>query len=207
MKRAGIYLIRNIRNGRVYVGSSVNVSKRLYVHRWRLERGDHDSRMLQRAWEKYGSEAFVFELVEAVVELDLLLLREQDWIDRYRAADGVHGYNACPTAGTRRGVPQPASVAIKLRAVHTGKPKSAEQRAKMSAAAKGRPKSAEHRAAIAAAVRKTMEDPERRALQSKNQTGKPNAMRGKKHSPESLESFRQAATLRARGANGKFRLH
>jgi group I intron endonuclease len=57
---AGVYEIVNTTNGHRYVGSSVNVTNRLYEHRNRLMRGVHTNKHLQGAWNKYGKDNFVF---------------------------------------------------------------------------------------------------------------------------------------------------
>lgn len=59
----GVYEIRCQSNGRIYVGSSTDVGVRFLTHRTRLRAGKHDNAHLQRAWDKYGEEDFVFEVV------------------------------------------------------------------------------------------------------------------------------------------------
>jgi group I intron endonuclease len=173
MKTQGIYMIRNTTNDRHYVGSSKNVERRLYCHRHMLQKGTHHSRILQRAWDKHGADSFVFQIIETVVDNADLLTREQHHIDRLNAADSRKGYNVCAVAGTREGVPQPASVAEKMRVVHLGKEKSHETRAKMSVAAKARPpKTEEHKQKLREAAQAQFADPAARLHQSKMQTGK-----------------------------------
>lgn len=172
MKQPGVYLITNTLDGKVYVGSSAHVPRRLYVHRRNLRKGVHDSAHLQRAWDRDGEAAFTFMAHEAVDVAAELLAREQHWIDTLRASDQGHGYNAAPVAGTRAGCKQPDGFSELIAAVHRGKPKSAETRARMSAAAKGRAKSPEHRAKLAEAARQQMADPAARAHLSALNTGK-----------------------------------
>ena len=59
----GIYEIRCLVSGKVYVGSSKNVPGRLYKHRWQLRKGQHYNLHLQRAWDLYGEESFTFKKV------------------------------------------------------------------------------------------------------------------------------------------------
>lgn len=163
MKRAAIYSIRNTINGKVYIGSSKHVPRRLYIHRYLLEKGRHTSRALQRSWDKHGAAVFDFSVLEDVADPATLLNREQYWIDHFKSADGVHGYNGCPVAGSREGSAQPASVSATLSAFHKGKPKSAETRAKMSAAAKRLPpKSEATREKLRAATARQYADPANR---------------------------------------------
>jgi group I intron endonuclease len=204
MSRAAIYTITNLVNGKVYVGSSVDALRRLYVHRWKLRRLQHDSRMLQRSWNKHGEEAFSFDIIEDVADVSRLLDREQYWIDSFKSADGVHGYNACPTAGTRAGVPQPQSVKDKMRAFHTGKPKSGATRLRMSIAAKGRKKSESHKQKLRESALRQFADPAARQANAERQRGKPSPFKGKRHSPEMIAKFRAAHAGRPRDAKGHY---
>jgi group I intron endonuclease len=162
LKRCGIYAIINTVNGKTYVGSSVDVGHRFIAHRSMLRKGTHSSRSLQGAWRKHGEAAFRFDVIEECLREELLV-REQHWIDHHRTTVPLYGYNGCPVAGTREGVPQPPSVAIKMRAFHLGKPKSAEHRAKISAARKGQRKSEEHKQKLRDAANRQYADPAARA--------------------------------------------
>lgn len=102
MSTAGIYKITNTVNGRVYIGQSCNIENRLAAHRRYLVRGAHDNKRLQRAWLKYGPEAFRFEQLEAVNDNSILTDREQHWMDLLNAS-GHGGYNMCPAAGSCKG--------------------------------------------------------------------------------------------------------
>jgi group I intron endonuclease len=98
----GIYRIRCISNGKQYIGStSVSFETRWAKHRAFLTRGNHPCRHLQNAWNKYGSEQFVFEVVEEVEDPDQVTGREQVWIDAHWNSGTL--YNASPTAGSTRG--------------------------------------------------------------------------------------------------------
>ena len=61
---SGIYKITNITNNKVYIGSSVNISNREYKHFWMLDKGIHDNEYLQKSYNKYGKDVFIFEIVE-----------------------------------------------------------------------------------------------------------------------------------------------
>jgi group I intron endonuclease len=49
---AGVYWILNLVNGKVYIGSSVDVENRLQNHKKDLIAGKHRNPYLQRAWNK-----------------------------------------------------------------------------------------------------------------------------------------------------------
>lgn len=76
----GIYRIVNQVTGQCYVGSSTYLISRKSKHFQALRRGAHENLHLQRAWDKYGKDAFVFEVLERC-ERDVCIEREQHWID------------------------------------------------------------------------------------------------------------------------------
>ncbi len=198
MKNLAVYSITNTVDGRAYIGSSRRVVRRFSTHKSLLNKGCHHSPYLQNAWNAYGAGAFVFEVIECVLDETALLEREQFWIDRTIASSGG-SYNICPVAGTREGVPQPESVATKLREVHKGKPKSAEHRAKIGAANKGKVRSEEAKAKCREATIKQFSDPEARKAASERQMGRPSAFKGRKHSAESIANMRAGNQARHAG--------
>ena len=60
---SGIYQIRNCLNNKIYIGSSKNIHTRFIAHKNYLLNNNHVNIHLQRAWNKYGEENFVFELL------------------------------------------------------------------------------------------------------------------------------------------------
>jgi group I intron endonuclease len=135
MQLSGVYCIKCIVNGKVYVGSAIKFKQRIGEHIRTLKAGIHHSKYVQRAWKKHGPESFRFFILE-VTTSELLISCEQKWIDELQAANREYGYNSCPIAGNRLGMR------------HT-----AESRAKMSASGIGRIFTLEHRARIASATR------------------------------------------------------
>lgn len=59
----GIYQIVNSENGHIYFGSTIDLANRWLRHRMSLNKGDHCNRHLQRAWHKYGSVVFKFQIL------------------------------------------------------------------------------------------------------------------------------------------------
>jgi len=111
-----VYVVRNWLNGKKYIGSTVNGYTRFCDHQANLRRGKHHSIILQRAWNKYGEDAFVFEIVEHTT-LETLLQREQHYLDQQPE------YNASLIAGPK---------------TRLGMKSSPEHRANQSKALKGR---------------------------------------------------------------------
>jgi group I intron endonuclease len=90
---AGIYKVTCTANHKVYIGSTTEIRKRWYWHCGDLRRGVHHNRHLQFAWNKYGEQAFVFEILELVMFVEYLHDREQYWLDYYQAYDSAKGFN------------------------------------------------------------------------------------------------------------------
>lgn len=63
---SGIYIIKNLVNGKVYVGSAKVFRIRWNRHLNDLRKGTHSSIKLQRAYNKYGIENFEFKKIEIV---------------------------------------------------------------------------------------------------------------------------------------------
>jgi len=92
-KISGIYLIRNLLNRKVYVGSSVSIKKRWLNHRKILKEGLHHNTHLQSSWKKYRENLFDFSIVELCSQEEFVD-KESYWIRFYKSLDRAHGYNA-----------------------------------------------------------------------------------------------------------------
>ena len=89
--QSGIYKIENTVNGKVYIGQSKDIGCRWRLHVGALRRGEGSTKM-QNAWNKYGENAFEFEVVELCCsDKNVLNEREIAWI---ALCDSFHhGYN------------------------------------------------------------------------------------------------------------------
>ena len=86
-------MIRNKVNNKVYIGSSVNIERRWYSHRYDLRCNKHNNKHLQNAWNKYGEDNFEFIVLEEVKDKSALRIREQYWLNKYQAFNASIGYN------------------------------------------------------------------------------------------------------------------
>lgn len=119
-KISGIYCILNKFNGNLYIGSASNINRRCKLHIKSLTTGNHHSKLLQRSWDKHNSEAFQFLILE-LVEINLLLEREQFWIDLNESSNPKLGYNIYSIAGSPLGIKRSEETKALLSKVVTGK--------------------------------------------------------------------------------------
>jgi group I intron endonuclease len=99
----GVYQIRNTANGKLLVGTSVNLPAILNRHRAALRMGSHQNRGLQKDWAEFGPDAFEFEVLDTLAPperpdykpSDDLKALEQLWLDKL-SPFGERGYNPEP---------------------------------------------------------------------------------------------------------------
>ena len=89
----GIYKWTNLINNKVYVGKSVDISKRLQSYKYEVNK--NNARPIIQALRKYGFQNFKFEVIEECSNLTEteLLEREQYWMNYYNSQDSNYGYN------------------------------------------------------------------------------------------------------------------
>lgn len=79
----GIYSIKNNISGKEYVGSSINVERRMKQHLYRLNKNIHENVILQRSYNKHGKDAFIFTLLEETTRKDKIS-RERYWVSQLK---------------------------------------------------------------------------------------------------------------------------
>jgi len=158
----GIYKIINLKNNKVYIGQSKNIYKRCEEHKHNLNINKHKNIHLQNAWNKYGEDNFLFEIIE-ICELDLLDNIEKLYISKYNSMNRDCGYNkesggnkgkiksidSCLKMSIARkskysgknhplyGKPRSEETKLKLKVANTGKTHSEETKDKISKANSG----------------------------------------------------------------------
>jgi GIY-YIG catalytic domain len=119
---AGVYVIRCLATGKVYVGSSSNVAGRYVTHLSKLRRGTHPNAGLQQDFVRYGPDSFVCDILERVTNLATLKAREQIYLDRLRASEPAYGYNIASDArAMHRGTQLSATHRVRISLARTGK--------------------------------------------------------------------------------------
>lgn len=94
-KKSGVYIIKNNINERVYVGSSVNLYKRLNAHTNNLINKKHANAAMMNFVKKHGHECLTFEVIE-FCDRSVLIEKENFYINKHKAY-GV-GFNCSPVA-------------------------------------------------------------------------------------------------------------
>lgn len=89
---SGIYMILNITNRKMYIGSSVDISNRWKTHQSDLMRNKHCNFHLQKAFDKYGKENFQFSILE-LCDKNQLQEREGHWCTIFNTHNKSKGYN------------------------------------------------------------------------------------------------------------------
>jgi group I intron endonuclease len=113
-----VYQIKNIINGKMYVGSSIDVHQRWNSHKNRLKRGTHSNYLLQEEYNSYGEHAFEYSILEEVYDKSIILEREQYWMDNTKCCNV--GYNIFRYAGSAKGQIHSNDTKSKIGKANTG---------------------------------------------------------------------------------------
>lgn len=174
---SGVYSIRHIESGRVYIGSSVRARTRAQEHVRELRRGAHANVYLQRAWNAHGADQFEIVLIESGDNDADIRAIERRHIVSLNASDPRYGFNMATAALENFGHSVQTRAALsKLLIGHkrnVGKSLSEEHKAKISAAQKGRRKSPEQVEKVASKLRGRKCTPEAIAKRSAALKGLP----------------------------------
>lgn len=218
-RTSGIYIIQNLKNGKIYLGQTIDIRQRWHKHRSALRLNKHCNTHLQAAWNKYGEKAFKFIVLEYISE-EMLDKRETYFITLYRER-GIC-YNMQDGGGSTRGriitnetrekmskaalkrLPLSEEGRKRISEANTGKisPKrgispSDETRARLSEAARNRqPPSEETRERISKAHRGKTLSQETRQRISESTQGRIAHNRGKPASDE--QKRKQSEVMRGR---------
>ena len=90
IKIIGIYSITNTLNNKRYIGYSIDIQRRWTTHKRDLQNNKHENSHLQNAYNKYGENAFEFEIIEECIK-ENIKEKEKYWIAFYNSKN--EGYN------------------------------------------------------------------------------------------------------------------
>lgn len=187
--KTGIYLWFHLESGKIYIGSAVDLAKRLsrYYSKGHLQR--NKTMRICNALLLHTHSAFSLYILEIldITNLDkeearlLILKLEQFYIDLFKPE-----FNILPTAGSSLGYTHTDEAKAKLSEANLGKTLTAETKAKISEAFRGKTLSAETKALI-----------------SKTKLGENNPMYGKTHSEGTIALMSAAHTGKIPTAESK----
>lgn len=145
----GIYTIIHVESGKQYIGSSVNMRKRIVRHIYEMNNETHANRHLLSAWKKHGASAFECKVVELWGDSGTLCQRETELIAKFDSTNHSVGYNFCKSGRSALGLKRTQEVRQKMSlrmlgtkmhpnakaalvAYHTGRKRTPEQLKKQS---------------------------------------------------------------------------
>ena len=143
---SGIYCIKNSVDGKVYIGKSINIERRIGEHKRSLVKdicGKDINRHLYNAVKKYGIDSFSFDIIDCVSSEEDLTDREMYWMIKCDSTNREFGYNLRLDSSTRCYV-HPETIEIqRVRNKGVGNPNygnkwNGDQKSRMSEIAKYR---------------------------------------------------------------------
>lgn len=79
----GVYFLENKVNHNDYIGATIRLRKRLLSHLKKLKQDQHSNKELQKEWNKYQQDRFVFGIIEETTK-EKKRDREQYYIDKLK---------------------------------------------------------------------------------------------------------------------------
>lgn len=111
---SGIYKIESITNGKIYIGSAVNIKRREKEHFNNLKKRTHVNIILQNHVNKHGVDDLVFTVIETCFK-ERLIMQEQYYIDTLKPE-----FNICFIAGSTLGLKWKEEAKQRQREINTG---------------------------------------------------------------------------------------
>lgn len=134
----GIYIIKNLVDGKCYVGKSKNLSKRIAAHKQSLKRGDHYNNHLQNSFKLYKEHNFIFKIILECLEKDLSYF-EKFYCDIFNSHNKNRGFNIEPIKEEENRILKRNPETIeKMRLIRLGMKHTEETKLKMSKFQKGK---------------------------------------------------------------------
>jgi group I intron endonuclease len=212
---SGIYLIKNMVNGKGYIGSTVNLKDRKYTHFSTLRNNKHHSPHLQNSFNKYGEQNFTYNIIEYCPK-DRLLEREDVNINYYKSMDRNYGYNINKAERHAMSEEQKINMSKSLKewfrlnpkppSSNATKQKISDSLSGINSPFYGVPKTSAHKQKLSVALSgdknpnygKPMPAARKKKL-SVLMTGRKNPMSGKHHSPKTKQKISKSVSIAMTG--------
>jgi len=185
-----IYIIKNLINGKIYIGQTRNFKERCHSHKY-----NKDSKMIiSKAIKKYGFDNFKISIIESNLDIEFLDEKEKFYIKKYNSQNKNIGYNLDPggcknkilSEEHKNNISLGVKKAISLMGEHPnkGKKRSDEHKKKLSEINSGNKNPNFNGKLMTKEVRKKISE------NNKWRCGEKNSFFNKKHTKESIEKNR-----------------
>lgn len=136
--KAGIYKLTCNATGKIYIGKSINLMRRLQTHKY-CENKNKGRCYFENAIIKYGWESFSVEVIEIyesfdktnVLDCQMIVEREAYYISLFDSTNNEVGYNICKYSQDRTGHFHSNETKMKMRESKLGKPLSEKHKEKL----------------------------------------------------------------------------
>jgi len=155
-KISGVYQIKNNINGNRYIGSSIDIHRRFYSHRYKLRIQKHVNNYLQNAWNKYGEENFTFDVL-LLCPHDQVLLYEQAYLDKTKHQYNIANVAEAPMLGLHHSEETKKIISEKSKK-YSGHKLTDETKQKIRMSRLGTHLTDEHKANIGKSIKERMND-------------------------------------------------
>jgi len=91
-EKIGIYQIKNLIDGKLYIGGSVSIKRRFSLHKHLLNHNKHFNQSLQASWNTCGNNNFEFSVI-IECEKDKLDFNESHFIAINKSNNSEFGFN------------------------------------------------------------------------------------------------------------------
>ena len=190
---SGIYVIRNTKNGKVYIGKTKDLRGRWRGHQNKLKHGCHPNIYMQRVWDKHGEGIFEFKVLE-YLSVEELNEREIHHIAIYKKRGLC--YNLTDGGEGTAGIVFSAEHRKKIGEANRKRIVTPDTRRKMSESSRDFKHTSESRRKIGEANRRRIVTPETREKISNARKGKTPPNKGKPHTAESRLKMSEIAKKR-----------
>lgn len=183
-----LYKITNLTNQKIYIGQTVDPLGRWAKHKSDSKTTKKTKSVLHNALQKYGKDAFTFEVISCCKSQEDTDYTETELIKQYNSlTDDGRGYNITPGGF---GSPKSNATKKKLSEYWTGNMTgfhSVEAIEKSAQSRTGRKASSEHREAISEGLKGHKQSKEHLEKLSKARKGKPKSEEWKRKHSEALK--------------------
>lgn len=104
-KVSGVYLIKNSKTNKIYIGESLDIKERWKTHIRELRSSTHKNTAMQNDYNAYGEESFDFKLLQTYIDYNPVFTKAkiiilEDWWIKYYKNNGKKLYNIIDTLST-----------------------------------------------------------------------------------------------------------